>query len=197
MTPAALDAVTIDAYGTLLELRDPVSSLARFVPGFTRDAVERAFRAELDYYTAHSIEARDEASLAELRAACAHVFNEELGSSVSPEEFVNALDFTWIDGALDALERLRSRGLVVGVVSNWDISLHERLAPLALTVVTSAEAGARKPDSAVFRLALERLGVAADRTLHVGDTSADEKGARAAGLAFAPAPLSALAEAWA
>jgi putative hydrolase of the HAD superfamily len=197
VSPAALDAVTIDAYGTLLELRDPVSSLSRAAPGFAHDAIEEAFRAEVEYYAAHSIEARDDASLADLRAACARVFNEKLGSSLTPDEFMSALEFTWIGGAVDAVHRLPARGLSVAVVSNWDISLHERLAPLGVPVVTSAEAGARKPDPAVFLLALERLAIAPERTLHVGDTEADEDGARAAGLAFAPAPLTALLEAWA
>jgi putative hydrolase of the HAD superfamily len=197
VSPAALDAVTIDAYGTLLELRDPVSSFARAVPGFERDAIDRAFRAEVEYYTAHSVEARDEDSLHELRAECARVFNAQLGSSLSPDEFMSALDFTWIDAAVGAVHQLRARGLAVGVVSNWDISLHERLAPLGIVVTTSAEAGAQKPDPAIFRLALERLDVVPERTLHVGDTAADEEGARAAGIAFTPAPLAALLESWA
>lgn len=197
MSPAALDAVTVDAYGTLLELRDPVSSLARATPSFPREAIEQAFRAEVDYYKEHSLDARDEASLAELRAACARVFNQALGSSLTPDEFMSALEFTWIGGAVEAVQLLRARGLVVAVVSNWDLSLHERLAPLGIPVVTSADAGARKPDPAVFRLALERLEVRPERTLHVGDTAADDEGAQAAGIAFAPAPLSLLLEQWA
>jgi putative hydrolase of the HAD superfamily len=197
VSPAALDAVTVDAYGTLLELRDPVSSLAGVALGFPRDAIEEAFRAEVEYYAGHSIEAHDDTSLAELRAACARVFNEKLGSSLTPDQFMGALDFTWIEGAVDAVDRLSARGLSIAVVSNWDISLHERLAPLGVPVVTSAEAGARKPDPAAFRLALERLGVGPERTLHVGDTDADEEGARAAGIAFAPAPLARLLEQWA
>lgn len=196
VSPAALDAVTVDAYGTLLELRDPVGSLARVALGYPRDAIEEAFRAEVDYYVAHSIEARDEASLGQLRAECARVFNQKLGSSLTADEFMGALEFIWIDGAVEAVNRLRSRGLSVAVVSNWDISLHERLASLGVPVVTSAEAGARKPEPAVFRLALERLAVVPERTLHVGDTDADEEGARAAGLAFAPAPLNRLLEQW-
>ena len=91
---------------------------------------------------------------------------------------------------------LRRRGLALAVVSNWDVGLAEHLGRVGIgalvdTVVTSAEAGAAKPDPAVFHLALERLRVAADRTLHVGDSDSDEEGARAAGLRFAPAPLAA------
>jgi putative hydrolase of the HAD superfamily len=51
-------------------------------------------------------------------------------------------------------------------------------------VVTSAEAGASKPDPVVFRSALSRLGVASHRALHCGDDPVrDCAGARAAGIA--------------
>jgi HAD superfamily hydrolase (TIGR01493 family) len=191
-----LDAVTIDAYGTLLELRDPVDSLARMLPGFDAEAIDRAFHAEVDYYAAHAVEARDDESLARLRAACTRVFNASLGSSLGPDEFAEALEFTWLEGAREAIELLLARGLALAVVSNWDISLHQRLAALAglgIPIVTSAEAGARKPDPTVFRLALERLGVPASRVLHVGDTVHDSEAAAAAGIAFAPAPLAGVA----
>jgi putative hydrolase of the HAD superfamily len=190
---SAIDGVTIDAFGTLLELRDPVGSLVRVLPGFERDAIDRAFRAEVEYYVEHAVAGRDPASLAELRADCARVFNDVLGSSLGPDELVDALEFTWVDGAREAIERLRARGLALAVVSNWDVSLHERLDHPGLPVVTSADAGSRKPDPALFRLALERLGVPASRTLHVGDTDHDRDAAAAAGIAFAPAPLAEVA----
>ena len=60
---------------------------------------------------------------------------------------------------------------------------------LDATVVTSAEAGAPKPAPAIFLLALKRLGVHPERAAHVGDSPADEEGARAAGMQFQPAPL--------
>ena len=105
-----------------------------------------------------------------------------------------------LPGALDAVRALRRRGLALAVVSNWDIGLAEHLDRLGIgalfdTVVTSAEAGAAKPDPAVFELALDRLRVTAERTLHVGDSEADDAGARAAGLRFAPAPLAAAVQA--
>jgi putative hydrolase of the HAD superfamily len=190
---STVDAVTIDAYGTLLELRDPVGSLARVLPGFDRGAIDRAFRAEVEYYAEHAVEGRNAGSLAKLRTDCARVFNEALGSSLGPEQLVGALEFTWVDGEREAIERLRARGLALAVVSNWDVSLHERLDRLGIPVVTSADAGVRKPDPAVFRLALEQLGVPASRTLHVGDTDHDRDAAAAAGIAFAPAPLAVVA----
>lgn len=181
--------MTIDAYGTLLELDDPVGSLQRFLPEHPREAVERAFRAEVEYYVAHSHEGRDGKSLARLHTACAEVFNDALGSSVTPEQYVGALKYRFLPGALETIAAVRRRGLSVAVVSNWDIGLVDRLAALGLPVVTSAEAGAPKPDPRLFRLALERLGVRAERVLHVGDRGEDEQGARAAGMRFAPAPL--------
>ncbi|MEX0673829.1 MAG: HAD-IA family hydrolase [Gaiellaceae bacterium] len=194
---AEIDAVTIDAYGTLLELRDPVASLARLLPGHDRGAIERAFRAEAEHYIVHSRHGRDPDSLAQLYAECAGVFNETLGSSLAPEEYVGALDAEYgvLPGVEDALARLRALGLELAVVGNWDYRLPEQLEQLGLTrhftaIVTSAATGAAKPDPRPFLAALGRLGVAPERALHVGDSPDDEEGARAAGMRFAPVPLS-------
>jgi putative hydrolase of the HAD superfamily len=197
-----VEAVTIDAYGTLVTLRDPVPSLqeALATRGVERGVgdVEEAFRAEVAYYVPRSHEGRDDATLALLRRDCARVFLEAAGADLAPEEFapafVEALVFEAVAGATDACRALAEAGLRLAVVSNWDVGLHDQLARLGLTaiigeVVTSAEAGAPKPDPAVFRLALSRLGVTPGSAVHVGDAPADEEGARAAGVRFEPAPL--------
>jgi putative hydrolase of the HAD superfamily len=111
--------------------------------------------------------------------------------------YVQALEFRPLPGAVAALTRLRSAGLALACVSNWDVSLHEHVADLGLThlfvtVVTSAEAGAPKPDARPFHLALEHVGIGPGRALHIGDSDADRSGAQAAGLAFEPAPLATL-----
>jgi putative hydrolase of the HAD superfamily len=93
--------------------------------------------------------------------------------------------FAYPDSA-PALLALRERGLRLVVVSNWDWSLHERLAETGLTplldgAVASAEVGSAKPDPAIFERALEIAGTR--DAWHVGDTpEADVEGARAAGL---------------
>jgi putative hydrolase of the HAD superfamily len=195
--PAEIDVVTIDAFGTLVELRDPVGSLAHLLPGHEPAAIEHAFRAEAAYYMAHS----HRGSLAELYADCATLFNETLGSELTPEAYVAALDaeYAVLPGVPEALARLRSLGLELAVVANWDLRLPEHLERLGLAlffsaVVTSASAGAAKPDPQPFLAALELIGVPPDRALHVGDSPADEEGARAAGLRFLPAPLATIAE---
>jgi HAD superfamily hydrolase (TIGR01509 family) len=194
---AEIDAVTIDAYGTLLALRDPVASLAHLLPGHNRDAIARAFEAEAEHYVVHSLHGRDADSLARLYAECAGVFNGTLGSSLTPEEYVAALDaeYALLPGVEEALARLRALGLELAVVGNWDCRLPEHLERLGLVgrftaIVSSAAEGAAKPDPRPFQAALGQLGVSPERALHVGDSPADEEGARAAGMRFAPAPLS-------
>ena len=194
-----VDAVTIDAYGTLVVLRDPVPTLRDPLAarGVVRsdDAVREAFAAEVAYYVPRSHEGRDSASLAALRHACTRVFLAAAGAdtlAVDEFPFVASLAFDLVPGGREACGDLSRAGLRLCVVSNWDIGLTEHLQQLGLdlAVVTSAEAGAAKPAPAVFELALQRLGVADPaRAVHVGDDAADEAGARAAGMHFEPAPL--------
>jgi len=202
LTAADLDAVTIDAFGTLVTLRDPVDALRQTLRDRgvqrTRKEVAAAFAVEGRHYRERSHEGADEASLALLRRDCAAVFLDALEADLDPETFarpyVEALEFEPMPGAVAAVLELERLGLRLAVVSNWDVALHGYLEQLGLAgrfgaVVTSAEAGAPKPDPRIFALALERLRVRPERALHVGDSEADEEGARAAGMAFAPAPL--------
>ena len=189
--------MTIDAFGTLVELRDPVGSLARILPGHEPSAIERAFRAEAAYYMAHS----HVGTLDQLYADCAELFNETLGSELSPEAYVAALDaeYAVLPGVPEALARLRNLGLELVVVGNWDVRLPEHLERLGLApffsgVVTSASVAAAKPDPRPFLAALEVVGASPERALHVGDGPADEDGARAAGLHFLPTPLATVPE---
>ena len=92
------------------------------------------------------------------------------------------------DDAHEALRRLRGAGLRLGVVSNSDGRVEEALEAAGLrgyfdVVVDSALAGVEKPDPAIFRPALEALGVPPAATLYVGDLyEVDVLGARAAGM---------------
>jgi putative hydrolase of the HAD superfamily len=202
LTAAELEAVTIDAFGTLLTLRDPVAALDRALRerGVVRtpEQIAAAFAEEGRYYRERTHEGRDEASLALLRRDCAAVFLDALAADLDPAEFAPAyvacLDFETVPGAAETVEELERLGLRLAVVANWDVALPGYLEGLGLakhfaTIVTSGEAGVPKPDPRIFELALERLGVRPERALHVGDSEADEQGAQAAGMAFAPAPL--------
>jgi putative hydrolase of the HAD superfamily len=204
---AALDAVTVDGYGTLLTIRDPIGYLdselrARGVT-LTRPAIERGFAAEAEYYVGAKLAAKDAEGLSDLRANCARVFLETAGADLDPFEFASVLvyEFTVLPGVEDALARLAARGLTLAVVADWDYGLHDHLRNHGLkhyfaTVVTSAEVGAAKPSPAPFLAALDRLGVEPGRALHIGDQARDEKGAAAAGMHFAPAPLGDAVQRW-
>ncbi len=97
-------------------------------------------------------------------------------------------EFEVFDDSIVVLAELKQRGLKLAVISNWDYSLHRVLASLSLSgffdvVIASLEEGVEKPDPALFRLALERLGVSAEEALHVGDDPLDDvEGARRVGM---------------
>jgi putative hydrolase of the HAD superfamily len=206
---ADLDAVTVDGYGTLVRLVDPVPALRQALRerGLDCDAeaARAGFAAEVAYYRPNALQGRDPETLAALRLECARIFLEGAGADLPADSFVGAfmaaIVLEPIEGAFETVRSLRARGLEVAVVSNWDVGLTEQLERLGTTslfgaIVTTAEAGAPKPEPAVFRLAIERVGVAPDRALHVGDEPGDEEGARAAGMRFAPAPLASAFAGW-
>lgn len=205
MTPsfADIDAVTIDGFGTLLGLVDPAPKLAALLPEKSEDEIRAGLRAEADYYQAHSHAAGNATALLELRSECARTFNEAAAAELSSEEFNGAFEFEVLPGVVETLEGVRSRGLSLAVVANWDFGIYDHLREHELehyftTIVVSAELGARKPDPRPFQAALERLGVPPARAVHVGDDPAhDEAGALAAGMRFLPAPLATAFEGWA
>ena len=106
-------------------------------------------------------------------------------------------------GAMDGLRAVAALGLPMGVVSNSDGSVEGDLRRLGVcyvpaatdglnpsagvamgVILDSAVVGVAKPDPAIFRIALDALGLPADRSvLHVGDSLRyDVAGALAAGL---------------
>jgi putative hydrolase of the HAD superfamily len=182
-------AVFLDALGTLVELEPPwVGLRAALGDGIPEAQLVSGVRAEMAYYKAHSHEGRDPESLADLRRRSAELLSRELGTEVSVETLVESIRFAPYPDAVPALTQLRSRGLKLVCVSNWDCSLGEVLERCGLAAhldgaVSSAEAGARKPDPAIFEAALALAGCSADEAVHVGDTrEEDVEGAEAAGI---------------
>ncbi|KXP06792.1 HAD family hydrolase [Tsukamurella pseudospumae] len=83
-------------------------------------------------------------------------------------------------------EDLRAAGVPVAIVSNsWgggNLYPRERLAALFAPVIISEEVGLRKPDPAIFTLALERLGVQPERAAFIDDATPNVDGAAALGI---------------
>jgi putative hydrolase of the HAD superfamily len=188
--------VLLDALGTLVELERPwphlVDELAARGVVVGEDSARAAMLAEMSYYRAHHDEAVDWESLKDLRRRCAAVVQEQLQTPLPLNDVLDALlgaiRFRAYPEVPGVLARLRTGGARLAVVSNWDVSLHDvlertGLRPLVDAVVISAELGVAKPDPAIFRAALGRLGAPADGAVHVGDSlEHDVAGARAAGL---------------
>jgi putative hydrolase of the HAD superfamily len=89
-----------------------------------------------------------------------------------------------------ALDRLASVGLRLALISNGGAGQRRKLERARLrldrfaAIVISSEVGLAKPDPRMFALTLQRLGLAHDEVLMVGDSPEhDIAGARAAGIA--------------
>jgi putative hydrolase of the HAD superfamily len=182
-------AVFLDALGTLVELEPPWVALRGRIPAEVSDErLVAAVRVEMDYYREHAHEGRDPDSLADLRERCARLISRELEVEVSADQLVESVRMNAYPDAVPALTALRGHGLRLVAVSNWDCSLGtvlERcgLAELLDGAISSAEAGAPKPDPAIFTAALELVGCEPAEALHVGDTrEEDVVGARAVGI---------------
>lgn len=90
--------------------------------------------------------------------------------------------------ALAVLSELHGRGLRLGAVSDWSVTLTPILHAHGFSrrldfALGSGNIGFCKPHAQFYRLALQRAGVAPHETLHVGDSYyADVRGARAVGI---------------
>jgi FMN phosphatase YigB (HAD superfamily) len=200
MKAADLDAVTLDAHGTLVTLADPVPALLRVLSerGVTRteEVVLAGFQTEVAHYAPRAGEGHDEEGLARLQRECADVFLEAVDADLDVDEFApvyaGALHFEVLPGVFDSLERLHALGLELAVVANWDLSLQRLLGEAGLAryfrVVVHA---ARKPAPDGLLRALGHLRVDPARAMHIGDDEADRDAAAAARMRFAPAPVSA------
>ena len=86
------------------------------------------------------------------------------------------------------LGQLKSRGIKLGVVSNWDSRLPEILGSMGLAeyfdfILASTVVGSAKPDSLIFEEAIRLSGFSAGEACHIGDEiKADFHGARKAGM---------------
>ncbi|MFQ5672936.1 MAG: HAD-IA family hydrolase [Nitrospinales bacterium] len=90
--------------------------------------------------------------------------------------------------ASDLLGTLKRRGVVLGVISNWDSRLFGILENMGLArhfdfILASAVVGSAKPDKKIFSEALRKSGVTPEQACHIGDDwHSDCLGARNSGI---------------
>lgn len=114
---------------------------------------------------------------------------------MEPEFATAALWSEVVEGSRQGLEKLVATGVAVGVVSNSDGAVAERLRSQEILqvgpgpgvevrcVVDSGQVGVTKPDPRIFEIALDILEIGPERVWYVGDTPGiDVVGARRAGI---------------
>jgi phosphoglycolate phosphatase len=113
----------------------------------------------------------------------------EAGYPLLLDAYGGAIDThtTLYPGAMEAVARLKARGVAVGICTNKPEGLAETLLTrLGVRGEFAALIGAdtlpvRKPDPAPLREAVMRAGGAVERSILIGDTVTDRETARAAG----------------
>ncbi len=201
----ALDAVVFDAGGTLVRLDFEWMAAALVQMGVATDAatLRRAEVSGRRRYDASRGGPREHTAPLGGRGNIRAYFGGALEACGVPRHLIPAAvtrflareksEGLWsrpMEGARAALDAVAAMGLRRAVVSNSDGRAEWHLRHCGVLdgiefVVDSHRVGVEKPDPAIFRIALDRLQVPAERALYVGDIrSVDEAGARGAGMWF-------------
>ncbi|MBA2479549.1 MAG: HAD-IA family hydrolase [Planctomycetes bacterium] len=191
----AVAAVSFDAAGTLFVPHPSVGDIYAEVAarhGIVRDASELEGRFRPAFARAQArwkvpYGADDSDALTFWAEVISGTFDEPLPYETVCDlydAFASGARWRLVCGARDALALVRSRGLPLAIVSNFDCRLVALIADLDLgpfaAVVPSTAIGRAKPDPAVLIEACRRLGVAPAATLHVGDSEREDGGMCAA-----------------
>ncbi len=197
MPKQAFDCVLIDFYGTIAAGdREAVETTCSTIVTACRLSIsaaefairwgERYFRTvgESNHDSFRTLYECEMASLAEMFA--------ELKVKADPTPFVAQLEAYWRDPPIhaDAVELLDELKVPICVVSNADSEpLQAAIEKHGLrfdAVISSEAVRSYKPDGHIFRHALDRLGVAPSRAIHIGDSlHSDVSGAQQAGITAA------------
>ncbi len=144
------------------------------------------------------VEKRDPRDRAEVYAHYRNTILTEAGVKVDQEllfkimkkieQLFAGITFVLFDDVLSTLKALKERRLIVGLLTNLAKAMNPICRELGLEpyldfVVTSGEVGVDKPEPPIFLAALQRAGVNASETVHVGDQyKLDAIGARGVGI---------------
>lgn len=192
---ADIQAVTFDVGGTLIEPWPSVGHVYaevaakhgdhHFDPEILNRQFAAAWRAKVNFDYSRAAWAELVAkTFCPLEEGCLEInFFDQLY-----DRFAHREAWTVYSDVIPALEVLSERGLKLAVVSNWDERLRALLGELGLDgyfqfLAISSEIGFHKPSPVIFQEAIRRLGVAPNRTLHIGDSFREDcEGSTQAGL---------------
>ncbi len=200
-----VSAVLFDYSGTLFRLEEDDSWLAgmavdeRAVDGHVQAELMRRLTAP----TGRSVSMTDEQYRAWAnrdlaphlhREAYLHVLREsglaDHHAQALYDRVIDPASWTAYPDTARVFENLHAQGIRTAVVSNIAFDVRPAFTAIGAAehvdeFVLSFEVGAIKPDPAIFTAALDRLGVAAQDALMVGDSEEADGGARTVGCQFA------------
>jgi HAD superfamily hydrolase (TIGR01509 family) len=173
--------------GVLLDLMDTIAHIPAQTYDNRREALARALSVDTVDLLAAWDDTRGDASSGVLENTSQRIAEvaRRLGVRVRPaviEEEARLEDAMWKNSvrlypdALDLLNTVAAKGLLVAIVTNGPMALSELRDQLGLTpylyknaFFLSSELGEVKPDPAIYRRALYHLGVSARECVFVGD----------------------------
>lgn len=186
-------AVIFDLYGTLvdfltreeyaqnhLDVADALGIPVEEIRGVWNDSIGRRWEGEFIRY--------EECLEHICRSTGREAVPERIGEATRIRLDLVRRNLRPKDGAIEALPSLRSAGLRLGLISDcvpevprvWP---ETGFAGLIDVAIFSPEVGITKPDSRIYMLACERLGVMPEECLYVGDGGSHElTGAQDAGM---------------
>jgi putative hydrolase of the HAD superfamily len=181
------DACLVDLYDTLLSC--DFSRNARELPklaGVAADAWNQAY-AQLWAAVQVGRVSKAEAFARTLRACGARPSAHLVRALVDRDRELHLASARLYDDAIPFLERLRSAGIKVAIVSNCSEHTRSLLTELGVTaladaLILSCEVGAAKPSAEIFLRALDRCHVDAAAAVFVDDQAAFCAGGAALGL---------------
>ncbi|MFQ6121859.1 MAG: HAD family hydrolase [Dehalococcoidales bacterium] len=184
-------AVFFDLYHTLVRYQPPREELqAKALKDFGIEVKPEVFRRPLviaDEFIYQEIarsplSQRSEKDKMALYARYQGILLKEAGIEASEQLILGLLGkmrqldmkLVLFDDVMPALTDLKSKGLILGLISNVDRDINPLLNKLGLTsllqvVVTSPDVGFNKPQPEIFQEALRQAEVQASEAIYVGD----------------------------
>lgn len=171
------EVLTFDCYGTLINWEDGIlRCLHRILAAHTKEVDDATILRLYGDFEANA-EQGEYRRYREVLKSVVRQFGEELGFSPTEREVKSLPESLqewnpWPD-TVSALRELQNR-FRLAIISNVDDDLFAATLPKLGAqfdqIITAQQAGTYKPSLKMFELALRRLGVAADRVLHVGQS---------------------------